>query len=150
MPAVQTTYSETLAPAVEGMVANTEPKVTISRVIESAAGIGFGKVACQGATANTIKVSAAAGIFRGITIRDVTLPPTNGDKYIQKDICAVMTKGVIWVIASVNVTAGQPAYFVPATGALTNVDGGGANILIPDAMWDSAAQATNLAKLRLN
>lgn len=147
MPAVQTTYNETLAPAVEGMVANTEPKVTISRIIESAAGIGFGKVACQGATANTVKVAAAAGIFRGITIHDVTLPPTNGDKYIQKDICALMTKGVIWVLASVNVVASDPVYFVPATGVLTNVVG--ANILIADAMWDSTAQAGNLAKLRL-
>ena len=48
MPAVQTTYSESMALGVPGMLVNADTVARISRTIESAAGIAFGQPAFQG------------------------------------------------------------------------------------------------------
>jgi hypothetical protein len=146
MPAVQTTYGTVHSPAVEGMVANMEDHNVITRVLESAAGIGFGKIAMRGTVDGTIKVSAAASDYLGITVLDTTQAQ---DSFLQYANVPVMTKGVIWVTAGATVVQGDPVYYVPATGVLTNVDGGGANTLVPNATWDSSAASGALAKLRL-
>ncbi len=146
MPAVQTTYNAQHARWVEGMVLNSEPSVVISRTVETAAGIGFGKVACQGAGDNGIIVSAASKVYRGITVLD---PTQAGDTYAQYATAAVMTKGVIVAQASVAVAAGDKVYFVAASGALTNTDNSGANPQIPNAIWDTSTSGAGLAALRL-
>lgn len=142
MPALQTTYTAQHAPFVEGMVANMEKSNIISRNVETAAGIGFGKVAVQGTGANQIRVSEASRVFRGITVLDTTQLQ---DSYPQYATAAVLTKGVIVVSVAVTVAAGEPAYFVPATGVITNVST--SNTLIPNAMFDSSG--TGLVKLRI-
>jgi uncharacterized hydantoinase/oxoprolinase family protein len=58
-----------------------------------------------------------------------------------------MEEGVIWVMASVAVAVGDPVYYVPATGVLTNV--ATSNTQIANAMWDSSTSGAGLAKLRL-
>ncbi|MNG38240.1 hypothetical protein D3C84_1258660 [compost metagenome] len=59
-----------------------------------------------------------------------------------------MTKGAIWVTASVQVAAGDPVYFVPATGLWTNVASG--NVLVAGARFDTSTTGTNqLAQVRL-
>lgn len=65
MPAVQTTYNQTLAAAVLGMRANMEVSNAISRVVEDAAGIGFGIAVVRGANANGIKAAVALGTTVG-------------------------------------------------------------------------------------
>jgi hypothetical protein len=147
MPTLQNSYVGTMPIAVEGMVANSEPRTIITRMVEGAGGIGFGKVAVQGTADNQIKVSVAGGVYRGITVLDPTQVGATPDTYPQCTAGTVMTKGVIWVLASVSVTPGQPAYFVPATGVLTNVTT--ANTAIPNAIFDSTAGAGALVKLRL-
>lgn len=146
MDPLQTTYSDRMAPAVEGMIANSEKSNIISRIVEDVEGIGFGKVAVQGDRDNTITDAEAGKAFRGITVMD---PTQLQDSYPQYATVAVMTKGVIWVRASVAVSPGQPAYFVPATGVLTNTDNSAANTAIPNAIWDSSTSGAGLAKLRL-
>ena len=148
MPAIQTSYPLGIAKAFEGMIANSEPGVVVSRIVESAAGIGFGKVAARGADDDGIIVSAAVVKPLGITVADSTQVAAVADVYPQYSIVGVMTKGVIWVIASVAVADGDPVYFVPATGVFTNVSSG--NIAIPNAVFDSTTTTTNqLAKVRL-
>jgi hypothetical protein len=49
MAELQTTYSDTIAAGYPGMVANGETSNRISRTIETAAGIGFGKAVYRGA-----------------------------------------------------------------------------------------------------
>lgn len=149
MPPLQTTYSATMKPAIAGMVANMEISNTISRQIETAAGIGFGVVVVQGADDNGVRLPDASHLaFRGITVLDPTRDPQNGDKYAQYDTAAVLTRGVIWVTVGAAVAAGDPAYFVPATGVITNV--ATSNTAIPDGIFDSSAASGGLAKLRLN
>ena len=92
-----------------------------------------------------MKVPTAGGVFRGITVRDVSLDAQRADKYAEKDIASVVTKGVITVSVAVTVAAGAPVYFVPATGVITNVST--SNTLIANAMFDSSG--TGLVDLRL-
>lgn len=147
MPTIQTNYTATHAVAVEGMVANSEPCVIVSRIAEDAEGIGFGKVCVLGDADNTVTDAEAAKKFEGIAVLDPTQMGATVDAYPQYATVAVMKKGVIWVSASVAVAKGDAVYFVPATGVLTNVST--SNTLIANASWDSATAGAALAKLRL-
>jgi hypothetical protein len=147
MPAIQTTYAAQHARWVEGMVLNMEPNVIVSRIAEDVEGIGFGKVAVQGTLDNQVVDSEATVKFCGIAVIDTTRP--NG-KYDQYDTVAVMKKGVVVAQASVTVAVGDPVYYVPATGVLTNIPNSGANTLIAGAQWDTSTSGAGLAALRLN
>ncbi|SFH52595.1 capsid cement protein [Ensifer sp. OV372] len=144
MPAVQTTYSATHARWVEGMNLNMEPSVVVTRLAEDAEGIGFGKVCVKGTADNQVVDSEITVPFAGIAVLDTTRP---AGKYEQYDNVAVMKKGVIVVQASVAVAVGDPVYYVPATGVLTNVST--SNTLIAGAQWDTSTSGAGLAALRL-
>ena len=150
MPAVQTSYANTLTPGTLGMVADGEWVTNvISRIVDPAATVpvNFGDPVLQGAADQTVvSANGATGTFRGIAVRDVTLPPTAGDQFGPTATLGVLTKGVIWVNAAVAVAAGQAVYFTTA-GALTDVASG--DTAIPGAIWDSSTATPGLAKLRL-
>lgn len=144
MPDVQSTFSAVHTRWVEGMVLNQEPAVIVSREVETAGGIGFGKIAQRGTGDHQVKVSAASPKYLGITILDAT--KIDG-KYNQYDTAAVMTKGIVVVQASVAVAAGDPVYFVPGTGVFTNVST--SNQQIPNAVFDTSTAGAGLAAVRL-
>jgi hypothetical protein len=147
MPAVQTSYAQTILPAVEGMIANSEPHNIISRQIESAAGIGFGKVCVQGTADEQIRVSEATRKFRGITVMSHNAGKGIADAYDQYETVPVLERGPIWVLVSVAVAVGDQAYYVPATGVITNVST--SNTAIPDGTFDSSTTGSGLAILRI-
>ena len=151
MPAVQTTYAPIHPAGYPGMIADGEQVTNvISRVVDPASAnpINFGEPVLQGASEGTVQsVNGGTGAYRGIAVRDPTLPASAGDQYGAGITAAVMTKGVIWVTAAVAVTAAQPVYFT-AAGALTNASSG--NTPIANAIWESTTTASGLAKLRLN
>ena len=151
MPAVQTSYPNFRGAGFAGMIANGEWVTNIiSRVVDPAAAlaVNFGDPVLQGPSEQTVvSANGNAGVFRGIAIRDTTLPPGNNDQYTATTTIGVMTKGVVWVNAAVAVNPGQAAYYTGA-GALTNVATG--NTAIPNGIWESAASGAALAKLRLN
>lgn len=154
MPAVQTTFTENMRPALAGMIADTTPQTILSRVVEGAAGIAFGVVACKGTGDMQVKPAAAGLSYQGITVADLTIqhvaPPAGGpDFYPDKDVCNIIIQGAIWVTVGANVVAGDAAYFVPATGAITNTSASGANTPIPNGRFESSASSGALAKLRL-
>ena len=137
MPNIQPYYNQYPGVAYEGLVMNQEPSNRISRTIESAAGIGFGKVAVQGADSYGIVVSQAGRLFRGITIADPTQQiKTQGVDaiYPQYATVDVLERGVIWVRTAITPVAGTAAYYIPATGLLTNV----ATDNIEIGIWDAA------------
>lgn len=144
MPDMQSTFNQVHARWVEGMVLNQEPAVIVSREVETAGGIGFGKIAQRGTGDRQIKVSSASPNYLGITVMDAT---KMSDTYAQYDTAAVMLKGVIVVQASVAVNDGDPVYFVPATGAFTNVST--SNQAIPNAVFDTTTAGAGLAAVRL-
>lgn len=147
MPAVQTTYAERITALTLGQIADQEPHTIISRTVADAAGIGFGKVVCQGATDNAVIAPAGgAAAFRGVTVRDQARDPNNPDLFAQYEEAAVMTKGVVVVTTSVAVSAGDAAYYVDATGVITNVST--ANVAM-NAIFDADAGIGALVPLRL-
>ena len=150
MPAVQTTYPTFHPAGALGRMANGEWLTNvISRIVDPAAAnpVAPGDPVLQGANEQTIvSANGGSGVFRGIAIRDATLPPGTGDSFAPTVTLGVLTKGVVWVNAAAAVSPGQPAFYT-AAGALTATATG--NTAIPGALWESAATTPGLAKLRL-
>lgn len=152
MPALQTAYTTTMRPALAGMIADMTPRQVISRVVEAVAGMGFGVIAVQGTGDGQIRPATAGTFpFIGITVMDPAVVhmdyQANPDFYPNRDIAAVLIQGTIWVTVGAAVTAGQPAFYVPATGVITNVST--ANTAIPNGRFDTSAANGALAKLRI-
>lgn len=146
---VQTNYNTQIAAAYEGMIANTEPNVLISRTVEGAA-IGFGKAVKQGTADNGIAAAtAAADVVRGITVRDQSVDPSSPDATPVGGSALVMTKGVVWVTAFDTVVAGAPVYMRVAGGSARFTDTSTDNLAIPGAVFDSSGGAGALVKIRL-
>lgn len=149
---VQSTYTATIAAGYAGMVANGEPSNRISRTVEDAAGLPFGKAAFRGAGDHGVVVAPGVGTFMGIAIADHGIQPLPGgvaaDIYPQYSTAALLKRGVIWVVASVDVVDGAAAYVTPA-GLFTNTDNSAANPAIP-AVFDDTVSAGNLVRLRVD
>jgi len=149
MPAIQTSYAATMPPAQAGLVANMETQNSITRLIEDAAGVGFGIALFQGAA--DLGVTKTPGtLFKGVSIANKTLVMAAAggtvDVYPQRYNVALLDKGVIWVNVAAAVAAGAPAY-VTSAGVWTSTATG--NTAIPNATFDSSTTGAGLAKLRL-
>ena len=148
--AVQTVYNENMDAARAGMIANTEPSVLISRNAEDADGMGFGRAAVQGtADKGCKKTEAGDAAILGISVRERSVD-ADTDKFKQYDSVRLMTKGPIWVDASVAVDAGDPVWVTVLSGAFTNVDAGSSlTVKIANARWDTSTTGAALAVVRL-
>lgn len=141
--ALQTTYSENMAAFVEGMIPDMRtPGQDVSRNVETADGIGFGKVAVQGTADRQILVSEASKTFIGVTVLDTTQLQ---ESYPQYSTARVRTKGPVVVTVGAAVSAGDSAYFVPATGVFNKTASG--NTLI--GTFETSAANGELAVLNL-
>jgi len=144
--AVQTTYATTMAVAFNGMIANTEPNVLISREVETAA-VGFGLVVKQGTADKQVEAATgAADVVRGITVRDQS---AISDTFAVGDSALVMTKGVVWVTALDGVVAGAPVYMVVAGGSGKFTDTSTSNLAVPGAIFETSGAADELVAIRL-
>ena len=145
--AVQTNYPSNQPAAVAGAQATEIPATIISRTVETAAGIGFGKPVAQGAADKSVVAYAGSG-FVGITLLDRSATGVSGnpDAFPQYASARVITKGDVWVVAGAAVTAGQPVYLT-AAGVFTNVATD--NAAIAGARWDTSAASGALAVVRL-
>lgn len=152
MAFVQTAYSNDFAKGFPGLVAFQETSNRISRIVEDAAGIAYGRAVFQGANGRGVTATPSAN-FMGVTIAHyggtaTSFPSGNTDPvYAQTATAGVLEKGVIWVNAAVAVTARQPVY-VTAAGAFTNVTSGntalGANVT-----FDDTITAAGLVRVRI-
>lgn len=143
--ALQTTYNETMAAFVEGMIPDMRtPGADVSRNVETAAGIGFGKAVGQGTADRQIKAisTGEATVFTGVTVRDTTQLQ---DSYPQYETARVRTKGPVVVAVSVAVSAGDTAYVIPASGLFTKTASGNTKI----GTFETSAEANGLAVLTL-
>lgn len=149
---VQTTYTENMRVAVAGMIANMEPVTLISRNVETAAGIGFGKVVQQGTRDEGCIVDLTgfdADKYLGITVRERSVRPETPDLFAQYESARIMRKGVIWVTVAAAVTAGTDVTVTTATGVLGSTAVGAGVVAIPGARWESSTAGAGLAKVRL-
>lgn len=143
--AVQSSYAENIAAAVAGMIGNMVPSTLISRTVETAAGIGFGKAVAQGAADKGCIAFAGSGLL-GITVRERSLDANDPDKFAEGDSARILVKGSVWVDAAVAVDAGDPVY-VTSAGAFTKASSG--NTLLPNARWETSTSEAALALLAI-
>lgn len=122
--ALQQTYAISQARFVEGMIPDMRtPGQDVSRNVEPAAGIGFGKAVGQGTADRQIRAIATGQgtAFIGVTVLDSTQLQ---DSYPQYATARVRTKGPVVVKVSGTVAAGALAYVIPATGLFTSTAAG--------------------------
>lgn len=145
---VQSNYSNSVPTGYAGMVYDGEPSNRISRTIEDASGIAFGKACFRGSGDHGCTATPAANKFLGILIADAGQVPGTGetaDTLAQYRTGALLNEGVIWVSAAVAVNQGDPAY-VTSGGAITNSSSG--NTAIP-ARFDGTTSGSGLVPLRV-
>ena len=144
MPAYQSTYTAAPASGYAGMIADTEYKTVFSAEVQTAA-VAFGLAVGKGSAANTAKLGGT-GYF-GVAVADKANLNLSAAGYAIGDIGGFITKGAVWVTASVTVAITDTVYFVPATGVITNVST--SNVAIPNARFATAATSGNLVLLVL-
>jgi hypothetical protein len=129
--AIQSTYSENISDGFAGQLANETNWDADTKVVETAAGIGYGLAVSRGSADDGVTLGGAA--FLGVTVRDMTNLNVNADKIPQYSHVAVMRFGDIFLTASENVTDGAQIYFNTTTGAF-GVTGGGKTAVV-GAYW---------------
>ena len=146
--AIQTTYTENIAAAVAGHIADMSEATVVSRTVESAT-LVFGVPVAQGTTDGDCRLFTDGDTvtqFIGVSVRDRSI--LEGDSYTESESAAILRDGPIWVVAAVAVDAGDPVC-VTATGTWSNAPGTG-GITLPKARWETSTTTTGkLAKIYL-
>lgn len=139
---VQSSYSRYMTEGVAGAPATMHGWDADACILESTSA-GFGLAVSQGSDANGVILGGA--LFRGVTIRDITLVHTTADRYEQYDNLAVMTRGDIWVTVSEDVVKGNQAHYNTSTGAIGDSSG----TAIAGSRFMTSASSGGKAILRL-
>jgi hypothetical protein len=150
--AVQETYNYNMGVAVAGFRADMTPATFLSRNVEDAAGIGFGKVVKKGATDKGITADLTgldASNFQGVTIVERTTLPESPDVFAQYQSARLITKGAIYVMTDSAVVAGTDVTVTLATGGLGSAAVAAGVVAIPNAKWETSTSGAGLAVLRL-
>ena len=149
MPAVQTTYAATMQPGIEGQIATMLDDDDVeTRIVETAAGISFGRAVSEGANARGAILGGATK-FIGLSARSVTEVITamqTVDMYQRYANMSVMLEGDMWVRPVAAVTHGSPATYDSTTGQLNPASAG---VAIANSRYLTSACAGALALLRL-
>lgn len=156
MAVVQASFGDPARQKAPGVVDNGETHSIFTRPLDGA-GAFFGRALFRTAGSKIVTATPAAGAFIGISVAsegEATFPsfayPGDGsgvinDVYEPYESCPILSKGLIWILAGANVTAGAQAY-VTSGGAFTGSSSG--NLLIP-ARFEDAASASGLTRLRV-
>ena len=131
-----------------GMVANGETSNRISRTVEDATAIPFGRAVFRGAGDHGV-TQTQTGQFLGITIANYAAgaAPTGvqADVYPQYSTAGIMTQGVIWVVAGEDVTDGAQVYAAAAGGAL--VDTSTSNVILTGWFFQDTVASGALVRI---
>ena len=128
---------------VAGSIATTENRDIKSRTVEDAAGIAFGLAVAQGANAKGIRaVKAGDTKFVGITALD--LSSRDDAKFVQNESARILKKGVIWVVVTEAVIAGDDVAVDLATGKFNK-----SGAKYPNARFETSAVVGGLAQVEL-
>lgn len=144
---IQTTYSRYHAQALEGMVADQQKANFNSK--RATAAIGFGKAVLQGATDDACKaVDGSSARFLGVSVRDQSTGADSPNQYAANDHVRIIDEGTIWVIAGENISAGDRAAYLTATGAFMKATTSDTTA-IDGARYETSASSGALVKLKL-
>ena len=160
--AVQTTYATSHNAAYAGMLADEQLFNTVSKLNKSTTvtvPYGYGVVTDGDDGAKLPVAASVLKNFVGIAHRELNRAYTASQVFgaVPQYDFSVITEGVVWVTASVQVAKDDPVYVIVGDGTgtnqgkLTNVIGTGATtaILISNAIWVSSAASGALAKISI-
>lgn len=148
--ALQNSYAATMAKGVAGALATMNDWDAVTKICETAAGIGFGVAVGRGSDdRGAVLGAASAAAFLGISMRDVAREPGDSDKYPQYKNLSVLQRGVIWVVAGGDVADGADVTFVASTGVLSSAATSGTQFLVANAIWLDTVSSGGLARIRL-
>jgi hypothetical protein len=151
---VQSTFPEQMRQGFHGMVNRMVDYNAATRSVEGSAatGVAPGRAVSQ-SLASDIGCTLGGTVkdFVGITILDPTLVQFVGstvpaENYAQYQNCGVLTKGEIFITATVATVTGDPVHFGAADGVLTNTGGIGP---IVGARWKYTRPANELNVVQL-
>ena len=150
MPELQTAYADRQPVGFAGQKVDGEEYNAITRVCETPAGINFGRAVQRGAADQGCIAADATqsdANFLGISVRDVSVRPSAGDKYPDGGNVTILTQGSIWVRVGEAVAQGQAALYEAASGNFMVTAAVGRIALPAGWRFDTAAANGGLAKL---
>ena len=132
MPILQSTYTDDLALGYPGMIANGETSNRITRSVQDAAGIGFGRAVYRGTGDHDCTGTVGTlATFLGFTVATSAQQHVEGqtvDRYQQRDNATILTSGAIFVTVVGNVADGAAITVATANGALSSTAADASNI----------------------
>lgn len=148
---VQTAYSENMAAAVAGMLADAGQNDVVSMPAQSAITAGAGLTLHSGGV--TVEPANSTAAFQGVAVRslDTEGDANNDPSYAATDVVSVLRKGRIWVSVQDAVGAGAAA-FVDNAGAgagefRSDATGG---VAVPTGVFRTTTAGAGLAILEIN
>lgn len=145
MPPVQTTYLDEMPIAKAGALADMATRTLISRTVEASGGLAFG-VPIEFTANNSCKLFDG-GTVHGVSVLERSLS-AGANAYVQYESARILTEGAIWVVAAQDVVAGDPVYVRPSNGDWQK-DNTNSAVLYAGAVFETAASATGLARIRI-
>jgi hypothetical protein len=149
--ATQTTYSERQSPPTAGTIAGNRHRANVSTgICETASpGIPFGRAVSQGTLSDEgVVIGGTVAGLRGCSVKEITTPAGQGDVFLPPNTLGVLEGGDIWVAPREAVAAGDPVYFVAATGIWSN-NATGAVGPVKGARFKTTCGANGMAILSL-
>ena len=111
---VQSSYSANITKGFAGLIADINPKVTLTGIVEEANGIDFGLGVIQGTADDQIKLPSSSGdTLNGVTVHSHSFELDENNVAIMKDedVGTVMEDGFIYVSPEDAVIPGDVAFF---------------------------------------
>lgn len=139
---LQPVYLTKEAPGLPGEVASLHRQIADSLVVETVAGIPFGRGVSL-APANKGIVLGGALPF-AVSIRDTTKAARDADLYIENTTAAALMVGDIWVTVNGAVSPAVPVKMIAASGKF-----GAIGNTLPGLQWLTSALHNQLALLRV-
>ena len=147
MPAIQSTFTSRPTIAVVGQIADETDRVIVTRFVEEAGGIAFGRAVCVGVADHGVRLAAAGRVFEGVTVIDRSVPALSVNTNPIHNPAPIMLKGCVAVLAEEPVVAGADAFVDAATGGFT--DSAAGNIAIPGGRFETSGGTGAIVFLRI-
>jgi len=144
----QTSYNDAPEIGRPGDLVNGEEFNTLSRVVETAAGVGFGVPVARGNADLGCIAFAASTKFLGITRRDKAASPKDGDKFAQHRTAAILDDGVIFGLAGAALSDGGNVFWHIADENYVAAAGSGI-LEVPGCEYDSSVSDGEIVKIRV-
>lgn len=125
-----------------GMIAEGQTVRDVASKSVTTAPVAFGLAVGAGDVDGSVRLGGTGYI--GIAVADKSRA---ADLYAIGEVAGIMRKGTIWVAVAVAVADTDAVYFIPATGAITNVSTD--NVAIPGAKFEITTTGAGLTRLHL-